>query len=153
MRLCSGPRAAAGPGGSGCPSGSSRTGRTGIAPWSARRPKDGVVIVGREEDRAAVVAAVEGVIDQAVSDRAERSSHADRLSQTGRRGARKNELTPLIPARVPWPALRSASRRSGGAVRSGRCQPRIYSRLPNKDRLSSLVILARAVLRISWSVG
>jgi hypothetical protein len=45
------------------------------------------------EDRAAVVAAVEGVVDEPVTDGPERSSHAGKLSYASRPTSRKKDLT------------------------------------------------------------
>jgi hypothetical protein len=52
---------------------------------------------GLEEDALAVVAAVEGVIDQAVGEQSWWSSNFPRLRGAAAGSKKKNELTPILP--------------------------------------------------------
>jgi hypothetical protein len=74
------------------------------APFSPSRKKwtdtisseEGQVVVGGEEDGGAVVAPVQGVVDQAVSDGTGLARHASKLTPGDRPRQEKNELTPFF---------------------------------------------------------
>jgi hypothetical protein len=85
------------PGESGCSSASRRTNGTASALWFAQPPSGTQVVAGLKEGGSAIIAPVERVIDEAVSDQAGLASHAGSLAT--RPGAGKgpeNELPPLF---------------------------------------------------------
>src|SRR5579875_537253 len=60
-----------------------------------------------EEDAGAVVATVEGVINQAIRHQSRLSSHASSLTSSQSEGKSKNELTPIFLAAANGPAFGS----------------------------------------------